>query len=44
MERYPQHKANLVDDYALIKVAAENDKKQKVLAPKTKGLRLSCDV
>jgi peptidyl-prolyl cis-trans isomerase SurA len=31
MERYPQHKANLVDDYALIKVAAENDKKQKVV-------------
>lgn len=31
MERYPQHKANLVDDYALIKIAAENDKKQKVI-------------
>ena len=31
MGRYPQHKANLNDDYALIKAAAENDKKQKAL-------------
>ena len=29
MERYPAHKANLTDDYALIKRAAENDKKIK---------------
>lgn len=31
MARFPQHKANLNDDYALIKAAAENDKKQRAL-------------
>lgn len=31
MERKPQHIANLNDDYALIKGAAENDKKQRVI-------------
>jgi peptidyl-prolyl cis-trans isomerase SurA len=31
MERYPPHVANLKDDYALIKRAAENDKKQKTV-------------
>jgi len=31
MERYPPHVANLKDDYALIKSAAENDKKQRVM-------------
>lgn len=30
-ERFPAHKANLSDDYALIKLAAENDKKQKTI-------------
>ena len=30
-ERYPPHIANLDDDYALIKRAAENDKKQKII-------------
>jgi peptidyl-prolyl cis-trans isomerase SurA len=30
-ERFPAHKANLTDDYALIKLAAENDKKQKTI-------------
>lgn len=31
MERTSPHRANLNDDYALIKKAAENDKKQKIL-------------
>lgn len=31
MERYQPHVANLKDDYALIKRAAENDKKQKIV-------------
>jgi peptidyl-prolyl cis-trans isomerase SurA len=31
MERYEPHKANLKDDYALIKRATENDKKQKTI-------------
>ena len=31
MERYPAHKANLDDDYALIKMAAENEKKTKTV-------------
>jgi peptidyl-prolyl cis-trans isomerase SurA len=31
MERYEQHVANLKDDYALIKRAAENDKRQKTI-------------
>jgi peptidyl-prolyl cis-trans isomerase SurA len=31
MERYQPHVANLKDDYSLIKRAAENDKKQKVI-------------
>jgi len=31
MDRRPQHVANLKDDYALIKRAAENDKKQKTI-------------
>ncbi len=31
MERMPQHLANMNDDYALIKLAAENQKKQKTL-------------
>jgi peptidyl-prolyl cis-trans isomerase SurA len=30
-ERFPAHQANLNDDYALIKLAAENDKKQKTI-------------
>ena len=30
-ERYPPHVANLDDDYTLIKRAAENDKKQKII-------------
>ena len=30
-ERFPAHLANLEDDYALIKLAAENDKKQKTI-------------
>jgi len=30
-ERYPPHIANLQDDYSLIKRAAENDKKQKII-------------
>ncbi len=30
-ERFPAHLANLNDDYALIKLAAENDKKQKTI-------------
>lgn len=30
-ERSPAHQANLNDDYALIKLAAENDKKQKTI-------------
>lgn len=30
-ERFPAHLANLEDDYALIKLAAENDKKQKTV-------------
>jgi len=32
MQRIPAHKANLTQDYALIKQAAENDKKAKILA------------
>ncbi|MBL6660552.1 MAG: peptidylprolyl isomerase [Crocinitomicaceae bacterium] len=32
MERYEPHVANIKDDYALIKSAAENDKKQKTMA------------
>jgi len=31
MDRYPPHVANLKDDYTLIKSAAENDKKQRVV-------------
>jgi peptidyl-prolyl cis-trans isomerase SurA len=31
MDRKPQHIANLNDDYALIKGAAENDKKQRLI-------------
>jgi peptidyl-prolyl cis-trans isomerase SurA len=31
MDRKPQHVANLTDDYALIKRAAENDKKQRII-------------
>jgi peptidyl-prolyl cis-trans isomerase SurA len=31
MDRYEQHVANLKDDYALIKRAAENDKRQKTI-------------
>jgi peptidyl-prolyl cis-trans isomerase SurA len=31
MERTPPHKANLKDDYSLIKSAAENDKKQRIV-------------
>jgi peptidyl-prolyl cis-trans isomerase SurA len=31
MERTEPHKANLKEDYALIKRAAENDKKQRVI-------------
>lgn len=31
MDRYPPHVANLNDDYTLIKSAAENDKKQRVV-------------
>jgi peptidyl-prolyl cis-trans isomerase SurA len=31
MDRYEQHVANLNDDYALIKRAAENDKRQKTI-------------
>ena len=31
MERFPAHKANLNDDYALIKMAAENEKKSKTI-------------
>lgn len=31
MDRFPQHIANMNDDYPLIKTAAENDKKQKVI-------------
>lgn len=31
MDRKPQHIANLKDDYALIKGAAENDKKQRII-------------
>ena len=31
MDRRPQHVANLKDDYALIKRAAENDKKQRII-------------
>ncbi len=31
MDRKPQHVANLTDDYALIKRAAENDKKQRLI-------------
>ena len=31
MDRYEQHVANLKDDYALIKRAAENDKRQKTV-------------
>ncbi|MFM6935556.1 MAG: peptidylprolyl isomerase [Flavobacteriales bacterium] len=30
-DRFPAHLANLTDDYALIKLAAENDKKQKTM-------------
>jgi peptidyl-prolyl cis-trans isomerase SurA len=37
MGRYEQHKANLTDDYALIKAAAENDKKQRTLDNWLKG-------
>lgn len=32
MQRVPAHKANLNDDYALIKQAAENDKKARILS------------
>jgi len=31
LERIPAHKANLNDDYALIKMAAENDKKTRTV-------------
>ena len=31
MERYQPHVANLKDDYSLIKGAAENDKKQRIV-------------
>ena len=31
MERYQPHVANLKDDYSLIKGAAENDKKQRII-------------
>jgi peptidyl-prolyl cis-trans isomerase SurA len=31
MNRTEPHRANLKDDYALIKRAAENDKKQKII-------------
>ena len=32
MQRFPAHRANLNDDYALIKQAAENDKRTKILS------------
>jgi peptidyl-prolyl cis-trans isomerase SurA len=35
--RFPAHVANLNDDYALIKLAAENDKKQKAIDAWTQG-------
>lgn len=37
MERIPPHKANLKDDYALIKSAAESDKKQRIVEEWTRS-------